>query len=152
MQDTLAEYVASGASEACSDCHGAHAIAGARDRDFVGRAVAATYADGVVHLEAHGVGHQVPTGDPWRRFVVELLDGDVVVRRYVVGRQVAGVGPDLHTVADHRLPVPVGGVTARDVVVDPSGAGAWRVVFSLTDPDHPGTDPAWVLAEGALRN
>jgi hypothetical protein len=152
VQDTVAEHARSGVTATCASCHlVGHGLRGPRDRAFVKAAVSARYADGVVRLVAAGVGHAVPTGDPWRRFEIELLAGDDVVRRYVVGRRVAGVGADFREVVDHRLPPPgPDGTTAREVRVDPTGADRWRVVFALTDPAHPGDDPAWTLAEGSL--
>jgi len=75
MQATWTEWRASGSDEPCQGCHlplGAHGMPGAHDLDYVRRTVAVSVSADAVTLTATGAAHAVPTGDPFRRFVVDL--------------------------------------------------------------------------------
>ena len=85
MQDTLAEWQRSpsaAAGRTCQDCHmraGDHHFPGGHDRALLEASVRVRVErvtpDRVrVTLAARSVGHRLPTGDPFRRFVVELCD------------------------------------------------------------------------------
>jgi hypothetical protein len=82
LQDTVAEWRSSAAAAAglgCADCHipgGQHRFAGAHDLGLLAAAaevrVWATAGEATVELRAIGVGHRLPTGDPFRRLLVHL--------------------------------------------------------------------------------
>ncbi len=79
MQNTFAEYLRSGSSQTCADCHMAkgHRMPGGHDRELVRAAldvsVEARPRNQVrVRLASRGVGHAVPTGDPFRRLALQL--------------------------------------------------------------------------------
>lgn len=83
MQDTLAEWQRSSAAQAgqsCQHCHmprAEHSFRGAHDVTYLKSSVSVNVsrlANGsiTVRLQAHGVGHNVPTGDPFRRLELRL--------------------------------------------------------------------------------
>ena len=83
MQNTLAEWRRSAAAkegQSCQHCHmagGAHEFPGAHNTAYLRAALAARVqraADGsiVVWLQSQGIGHNLPTGDPFRRLKLFL--------------------------------------------------------------------------------
>lgn len=78
MQNTLAEWKAWGRGRPCVGCH-SHALGGAHDEARVRGALelsATARGDEVdVAIAVRGVGHRFPSGDPFRRLVVELCQG-----------------------------------------------------------------------------
>ncbi|MBL8618323.1 MAG: hypothetical protein JNM72_22100 [Deltaproteobacteria bacterium] len=82
LQDTVAEWRGSAAAAAgigCADCHipdGRHRFAGGHDLGLLAAAAEvsawATAGEATVELRAIGVGHRLPTGDPFRRLIVHL--------------------------------------------------------------------------------
>jgi hypothetical protein len=80
VQNTYGEWQRSAAASEgihCQGCHmpdGAHSFPGAHDTGFLAKAIEVSFSVGadqsvVVRLAATGVGHDVPTGDPFRRLV-----------------------------------------------------------------------------------
>jgi len=80
VQNTYREWQRSAAAAEgthCQDCHmpnGAHSFPGAHDAEFVASAIEVSFEAGddqsvQVSLAATGVGHDIPTGDPFRRLV-----------------------------------------------------------------------------------
>ncbi|MBX7097273.1 MAG: cytochrome c family protein [Myxococcaceae bacterium] len=78
MQNTVAEWKAWGRARPCVDCH-SHALGGAHDEARVSEALelsATARGDEVdVAIALRGVGHRFPSGDPFRRLIVELCQG-----------------------------------------------------------------------------
>lgn len=162
LQDTLTEWQRSGAPGPCQDCHmpprpdfdasgGAragrlhrsHLFPGARDAALLSSSVRVTASARCVNgrtrveltLEAGAVGHDVPTGDVFRRLEVSAAlrsrpAGRVLAnleRRFAVGRD--GL---VRQIADER--VPVGG--SREVALVLSGCDElvdWSVDWLALD-------------------
>ena len=154
LQDTISEWQRSGAPGPCQDCHmpvvpsegphRSHLFPGARDEALLSRSLRVTASARCVNgrtrvallLEAGAVGHDVPTGDVFRRLEVSaslrarpatrVLRN--LERRFAVGRD--GL---VRQSADER--VPVGG--AREVELVLSGCGElvdWSVDWLALDP------------------
>lgn len=163
MQTTGTEWRAwraAGGDRTCPDCHlpgGGHTFPGARDRDALRGSIRAEPVPGALLLSTVGVGHDLPTGDVFRRLGVEVTTGDgpwtVVAelsRRFGVDPD--GDVPRQFVSGDDRLRP--GEVRRIDV---PAGAARWRVVWhdgsardealGLLDP----TDIVEVLHEGTWR-
>jgi hypothetical protein len=154
LQDTITEWQRSGASGPCQDCHmpletagrphRSHRFPGARDEAMLARALTVTANARCVNgrtrvrlrLAAGDVGHDVPTGDVFRRLEVSaslrsrpaIREHRDLERRFAVGRD--GL---VRQVADER--VPVGG--ARDVDLVLPGCDDvvdWSVDWLALDP------------------
>lgn len=141
LQDTAAEWQASAhAATPCSACHmpgGDHRTPGGHDAAFVRAAVdvlarRTSPATIAVDLIAVDVGHALPTGDPFRRLVVELCatpSCSLVLDRATLGRTLEG--------HDARVPAASGRRTlalAAEGPLPPSAA--WRVRLHLADPNQ----------------
>jgi len=160
LQTTMSEHTLS--TGHCAGCHlpgGDHGLrGGARDVDGLREVLSVTWASAAqgwaATVRAEGVGHAVPTGDPFRQLLVEIGSGDQVVDRARLGRAVQGVGAGLEEVMDTRLPAPgADGATARTVQLHGT-ATWWRLRFELVDPTHDelvGLEAGWVVHEGSLR-
>ena len=100
MQNTVEEWKTSGTTQTCQGCHlvrGAHAMTGGHDLQRVRGALEVdagwiSEREVRVTMRSRGVGHSVPTGDPFRSLRVDLLDdaGKVVASRRF-GRTIARV-------------------------------------------------------------
>ncbi len=154
LQDTISEWQRSGATGPCQDCHmpaapsapahRSHLFPGGRDDALLSRSVRVTANARCVKgrtrvellLEAGAVGHDVPTGDVFRRLeVAAALRARPATRvlrnlerRFAVGRD--GL---VRQIADDR--VPVGGSRAVELVL--SGCDEvvdWSVDWLALDP------------------
>jgi hypothetical protein len=134
MQNTVAEWQATARAETCVDCHmtSGHRMPGGHDGDRVARAldvaVVARPSQVRVRLRSHGVGHALPTGDPFRRLVVQLCAApscEPVLREVFFGRRF-DAKHDGKLVLDTT--VPPGGERVLDVA-KPAGARYWRLVY-----------------------
>jgi len=159
LQTTMQEHMP--ATGSCASCHlpdGDHQTLGARDHAFVRGALevdwSGTGADRVARVRARGVGHRVPTGDPFRQLLLEVGAGDQVLDRARFGRAVDGTGDDLTVRFDTRLPAPSpGAISEKTVRLDADGASWWRLRFDLVDPFHTelaGDERGWTVHEGTF--
>lgn len=159
LQATGDEHAAWPGDASCAGCHlDGHALRGARDvdwvRDHLRARVVTRGGERVAVFDASGLGHPFPTGDPWRRLVITLLDDDQIVASWSLGRRVGGVGADFHLGADHRLPPPdrSGDSTLR-VPLSDVPADTWQIRYLLVDPGHAGLpegEAGYLLSEGPL--
>lgn len=160
-QDTAREHARSSfADRDCAACHDPHrASAGAHDQAAVRRALEVVVegdGDGsIARLTSHGVGHALPTGDPFRRLVLELcadLRCAQVVASPVLQRTMEE-GPDgWFEVADTRVPPPTDGPDSTLELRLPR-ARSWRLWYRLTDPRHREVaDSQWLVDAGLVRN
>ncbi|AKI98748.1 cytochrome c554/c'-like protein [Archangium gephyra] len=168
-QDTFSEWRASSfaPSTPCQDCHmpaGSHAFAGGHDATLVRKALEVEVrADGATRVLAtvrsRGVGHAVPTGDPFRRLRL-LLCADVECTR-VLGSAVFARGLEptaraYRVVQDTRIPPPTLQAPSPSRTLEiplaaplPPGA-TWRLVRHHADPRHePRLPPGEVSLEVA---
>jgi hypothetical protein len=166
LQNTYREWEASGAAAAgrrCQDCHmpeGAHTFPGAHSLALLQRSLsvrARRVSDGLeVTVSAESVGHKVPTGDPFRRLVVELLEGGEVVVEHILKRRYGMDDESWYLMDDSTLPVPLRGLdTSRTWTLDVPGApNSWRLWMVYGDPRFEGQlEPHQVrqlVAEGAV--
>jgi hypothetical protein len=136
LQATASELAASDPRARCGGCHDPHRALGGHDPATVRGALtftATSVADGVVvRITARGVGHHLPSGDPFRRIVVELCAdascAEVRGRRQL-GRGFAMVPPGVWApVLDQTL---ADGETR--VLRLPAG-GWWRAELRYGDP------------------
>lgn len=151
LQNTFAEWAASawgpgGSNTPCQGCHD-HGLGGGHDVERLRRAIKAKVVRTAEHfevtVEAHGVGHAFPTGDPFRSLVVELCAteacGSVITSRAF--HRIFGGDANGNWVlrADHSLPPsPPGSSMSERTVTLPAPPGsqprAWRLLFVYADP------------------
>lgn len=166
MQDTLAEWQRSpsaAAGRTCQDCHmraGDHHFPGGHNRALLAGSVSASVEriapDRVrVTLHGRGVGHRLPTGDPFRRFVVELCDApacDEPLARPSFGRAFVKSG-DSYALLSDRTVQPGASEQVIDVRVG-AAARHWRLLYAYaagsSEPDLDGDDARIELARGVL--
>ncbi len=129
MQATVSEWAASRSEETCADCHlplGDHAMPGAHDVAGLAAALAvdvgvdAAGAHARVTLTAAGAAHAVPTGDPFRRFVVELCEDAAcagVLGRARFGTRHERTDTSWRLVEDTRIPPAAPGATSASRTV-----------------------------------
>ncbi len=159
MQSTVTEHRASAfADRSCQSCHmpptstggRAHGFPASRDPRMLRAAIQATAereGDRVmVSLELGAVGHALPTGDMFRRLVVELCEPDdpmFPLARRILGRRFGGrSAPARRQIADDRLGMP--GAPSTIVLTAPDHAHEtllWRVVYERADVTSPGDEP-----------
>lgn len=147
MQDTLSEWQRAAASEQgqrCQDCHmprGSHAFPGAHNREFLRAAISARVerlTDGgiAVRLRAQGVGHNVPTGDPFRRLRLLFCSEPTCAEplsELPFGRIFRKVDGGSRVIADWTIPPTAAGQAAeRSLVIHELGSEAtsWRLIYS----------------------
>jgi hypothetical protein len=135
MQNTVAEWQASGSAQTCVDCHMAdgHRMPGGHDAERVRRALDVSVAARPrgqlrVRLRARGVGHAVPTGDPFRRLIVQLC----ATPSCASPLQEIFFGRRFDDAQEGRLitdtTVPARGERRLDLAA-PDGARFWRLVY-----------------------
>jgi len=162
MQSTLTEWQQSGSEASCQDCHfplGDHSTPGGHDLDLLRRTVSLQVEEGAVTLTARGAAHSVPTGDPFRRFVVELCGDpgcEEPLARARFGRRFRHGQTTWREVADTRIP-PAGpeGHASRTVTVDvdrsPSHYRLWYYVAeSRLIPRLAADEFRHLISEGSL--
>lgn len=139
MQQTHSEWRAWGGGERCQDCHmpgGRHTFRGAHDTEFLRASVdiSADRDGDVVRfcIESVGVGHQLPTGDLFRRFSLQVDSGSGFEEVASFGRSFRlDADPktgDIHKrlAADTSL---LPGVPREVSVAVGAGAVAWRLQY-----------------------
>jgi hypothetical protein len=111
MQNTFEEWRASTDARQCQGCHGDHRMSGAHDVEKLRGAIELTARrvgrEARFELKSRGVGHALPTGDPFRRFVVELCVEPSCARPAAaveLGRTIEPVGETWRIGADLSLP------------------------------------------------
>jgi hypothetical protein len=111
MQNTLAEWRATGSAQTCQGCHAPHDPQGPHDRGALRaslHAVARRDRDEVsIALAPVGVAHRFPTGDPFRRLKLTLCPdadctGEVAVRE--LEREVQSTHDGWRLAGDLTLP------------------------------------------------
>lgn len=176
VQDTVAEWqgsAAAAAGQGCADCHmprGAHRFAGGHDLAALRRALsvearAVGAGEVAVRLQTHGVGHKLPTGDPFRRLRVQLcaeplrsprdtcenIVGEAIFRKTFAGTEQAWAVEE-----DHTVPAPTEGDRAERTLRVPvrGPARGWALRIDWLDPATTAALPAAaagaVLAVGAV--
>ena len=134
MQNTLTELRASGEVKSCQGCHSPHRPEGAHDVEALRAAVkleARVKANDEVRITLRGVGvaHALPTGDPFRRFRVDLCN-DAGCRPAVAsvefGRRLVETGPSWELTDDRTVPA----FGERTLEVSAPGATRWRLWFA----------------------
>ena len=126
----------------CQDCHmpeGAHTFPGAHDVDLLRRSLNATvrqvgqtYA---VTLHASGIGHRVPTGDPFRRVVFELVNAEHVVYSHTLWRHYRMGEESFDLVEDTTIATPEKGLdTTHGLIAEPTQEPTgWRLWMYFGD-------------------
>jgi hypothetical protein len=134
MQNTVAEWRASGIKASCHDCHDVHRAPGGHNLELLRAAVAVDVkriegGEVRVTLRSRNAGHRFPTGDPFRRLRIDLCaaaDCNEVLTSREMERAIVPVGDTWRIDLDGTLP-PLG---SRELeVVVPERARAWRLVF-----------------------
>lgn len=145
LQNTYTEWENSGAAAdglRCQDCHmpkGAHTFPGAHSQSLLSESLSVQARQGAGGLEltvsAAGVGHRVPTGDPFRRLVVELLEGDEVVYFHQLLRKHGRTEESWYLQEDTTLPTPREGLdTSRSwTLAVPGNPDSWRLWMYFGD-------------------
>ena len=149
-QDTVGEWRRSSAQQrgsTCVSCHDPHAAEGAHDREFMREAISVeAHYDGVnvtATVRAEGVGHAVPTGDPFRRIELAICGPapcEVPLASVFLERTRRAEGTDWVVVSDTRIPAPVGDQRAseRTFVLTPGvplpPGARFRLVYRYPEP------------------
>lgn len=159
-QDTAREHARSSfADRPCATCHDPHeASAGAHDQVAFRRSLTVVVepdGDGsIARLTSHGVGHALPTGDPFRRLVLELcadLRCSRVVGSHVLQRTMQEGPEGWAEDSDTRIPPPTDGPDSTIELRLPP-ARSWRLWYRLTDPRHlEVTEDQWLVDAGLIR-
>jgi hypothetical protein len=155
-QDTVAEHARSSfADRPCTACHDPHAPQGGHDADALRRAidvVATRTPDGTrFALTTTDVGHAFPTGDPFRRMVLEVcadLACRSIVAHHVLERSLVETDGTWRERADSRIPPPTSGRMST-VHLDLPHGRAWRLWYRLHDPNHPPLPSGSILLDTA---
>lgn len=162
MQDTYAEWRASSSperGETCQTCHmpaGSHAfVRGAHDVEALRAAVSTSVralvappgADPRVPgfgaeftLSSTGVGHRFPTGDPFRRLVVQVCAEPActgVLASADAGRGFVGDAAGWRVSEDRSIPPPGPDDEASRVLIVPVASPPpwrWRLLYSYVEP------------------
>jgi hypothetical protein len=159
MQTTITEHAASPfADVTCQQCHmpdGDHGFAASRDPDLLRSALVASASrpapDRVeIELAPGRVGHAFPTGDPFRRLVVEigadnrLLDAEILTRTI----ETEGIGRQRVVVHDNRVGA-IDFTPTLSFAVPSASPVWWRVVYERVDTTF-GDEDADVLGRTAI--
>jgi hypothetical protein len=168
MQDTVSEWSRwrrGSASVSCQGCHmagGNHDLEGGHDVELLRRTVSVDFApiDGgfSASLRASGAGHAVPTGDPFRRFELEIRSPDagelLATRRF--GRALWQRNDAGWEVRDTAAPPPMGASSSSPPLrfAAPAGGFAWSLVYRADEPglaaELPMENYAWEVARGIV--
>lgn len=147
LQSTVTEA----GDRACNGCHDPHRPIGAHDPELLKKTLAITARSTPTGVElrvtAQHVGHRFPTGDPFRRLVLEVCD-DRGCSAQTIGRSFALVDGVWAPVIDRSL---ADGETR--VLAFPAGT-SWRATFRYGDPRFerglPASEAFVVVAAGQL--
>lgn len=161
MQDTYAEWRASAAAdrgETCQTCHmpaGSHAfVRGAHDVEALRAAVSTSVRSLVAPpgtdprvpgygaeftLSSRGVGHRFPTGDPFRRLVLQVCADAAcaeVLGTLDANRGFVGDADGWRVGEDLSVPPPGASGATRTLIVPVSSAPPWRwrLTYSYVEP------------------
>lgn len=172
MQDTLGEFQRSQVPQrSCQDCHmpgGSHRWPGGHDIDALRRALEArVWIEGREHLQVvlrtHGVGHRLPTGDPFRRVQLDICtdpDCEQLLLTFSFGRFFLRRDGHEVLVRDTALSAPGGAESSARRLThrlnnppDPKGL-FWRLQYAYaapsTEPDLQDSDRSVELARGKV--
>lgn len=172
MQNTLEEWRRSDAARegrSCQRCHmpnGTHRFPGAHTPDFMIRATAVRVrrtTEGIaVWLSGRQVGHNFPTGDPFRRLVLQFCSEprcEEPLGSLLFGRVFEKRPSGSHLVADWTMPPSQGGRDGeRTLVVRELGPEAthFRLVYAYAprgiEKSLTTSDRELVLASGTIAN
>lgn len=157
MQATIAEHATAPDADGCASCHmpripdevgtrRGHAFAASRDpqmlRDAVTVAVRRPTAEHLeITLRPNRLGHAFPTGDMFRRLVVdvEVVDDELPIAgdRRVLSRQIEVVRDGVQTrrrqIADTRVMATQATVLSLDLTGAGNRPAHWRVVYERAD-------------------
>lgn len=158
-QDTLGEWERSGTKASCQQCHFEnHRAWGAHDLRRLAGALRVEVESGVLTLSLRGVGHALPTGDPFRWLALELCADErcaATLKRWTFARLLVpqgqqGSAPQRVEVAQDTRLFPG---RPRSLPV-PGGARYWRLVYHYAEPGLSGHVPeeelGAVVAAGPL--
>lgn len=150
MQNTLVEWQRARSSGTCQRCHmpaASHRFSGGHDADWLRQTLSARVfldAGKMLHVvvQARGLGHRFPTGDPFRRLQADICAQPDCAEPLVTfsfgvffrerdGRQVL--------MRDTALPVPTGSAqrVARELrgrIRTPDAARFWRLRYAYAAP------------------
>lgn len=169
-QATVSEWATSRAraeGQTCQSCHmgqEGHLFSGAHDPERLRgllQVEVEAQPDGehaLFTVSAPGAAHRVPTGDPFRRLIVETcLDALCAepVDSIVLRRVFATTADGWVEVLDRTIPPERPGQPARrEVLLSAAGASHWRLRYALADETHeaalPLADRGYVVHEGPL--
>lgn len=164
-QATVAEWATSTAAaegRACQACHmGAegHRFPGAHAPDLVRGALQVQVGpDGAFTLRAPDAAHRIPTGDPFRRLVLQTCVDPACVEpvdQVVLRRSFARDDRTWVEVADRTVPPQTPSSPAvRELRLDVAGATWWRLRYHLAVPRHeahlPPEQAGYTVHEGPL--
>lgn len=163
MQRTVSEHARAGSAASCQSCHmeevgeGAarhksHAFRGGYDEAFVRGSLSVSArrdARGEVEIELapRGVTHAVPTGDLFRRLMVEIDVGDRVERRFLARHFTRA--PQMVETHDDRVHGTPRVVAFRLREAEAKAEVGWRVVYQRV-ASHPMEDEAQARIESEL--
>jgi hypothetical protein len=134
MQRTWTEWRASGSTETCVGCHmpaGSHRLRGIDDLDWLRASVVVSADAAGFTLHSVGVGHNLPTGDLFRRLSLEV-EGAVVAelgRRFALREEADGLHK--REVADTTLRPG----EARRVPYPGADRARWRLLYHKGSPE-----------------
>jgi hypothetical protein len=170
-QATVSEWRAAHAgattTRRCQDCHmgrHGHAFPGAHDPAFVRDAVSVCVVDDgdghvTVRWSTDGVGHRLPTGDPFRHLLLEVCadpDCHTTTAQVRVGRRVETTADSWQIAEDTTLPAGVGATpTVTSTTVATAGTPrAWRLWMRfgerVLEPKLAKADIGYILRSGTV--
>ncbi|MCK6503587.1 cytochrome c family protein [Myxococcota bacterium] len=146
-QATVAEWATSTAAaegRPCQDCHmqdAGHRFPGAHDPELVRSALRVEVGPGgAFRVTAPGAAHRVPTGDPFRRLLLQTCADrgcGQVVDQLALRRVFARDEQTWVEVADRTVPPQTPSSPARrDLALSVEGATWWRLRYQLSDVRH----------------
>lgn len=170
MQDTGAEWASSRAAAeglTCQGCHmgaAGHTFPGAHTPGYVAGALAVTFREEgralVAEVRAQGVGHRVPTGDPFRRLRLRLCRDEAcaapLATRYLSRHfrgSVEGVRPGKDTTVpvETATTAPVRRLEFPLARLPSAGVLHWRLDYLLAEPALEGLVPPELLRQDVHR-
>lgn len=167
-QATVSEWATSSAASdgrTCQDCHmgrQGHAFPGAHDSERLRSLLKVEVQPGDQHavftVSAPGAAHRIPTGDPFRRLILETCADAACaepIDEVVFRRVFASTGQGWVEVLDRTIPPERPGQPAqRQVQLSTAGARSWRLRYALADHRHEHVlapeERGYVVVEGAL--
>ena len=153
-QNTLQEWLQSHASKqgkTCQSCHmpkGSHFFPGSHNISFLKKSISAKVH--FIHnqklqvvLRTHGVGHSVPTGDPFRRLRLMLCQDKAckkLIRHFYLRRIFRTKNNQLAPFVDFRIPPPKkslsGKLAFKPTLPKPYQKVYWRLYYYYAEHHH----------------